>query len=44
MKPSNRVGFVDIVNGEYVRFWIDCYGNEYMAVNKYGFRVLTTNK
>ena len=44
MKPSNKVGIVDIVNGEYVRFWIDIYGVEWMAVNKFGFRTKIGNR
>lgn len=43
MKPSNMFGFVDVVSGEYVRYWIDCYGVEWMAVKKFGFRVKIYN-
>lgn len=31
--------FTDKVTGETVQYWIDCYGDEWMAVNKWGFRV-----
>lgn len=38
MKPTGQ-SFTDIVNWDIVRFWVDCYGDEWMAVNKWGFRV-----
>jgi hypothetical protein len=31
--------FRDVVTGEIVRYWIDCYGTRWLAVSKYGFRV-----
>ena len=34
--------FRDVVTGDSVRFWMDCYGDEWMAVNKWGFRVKCT--
>lgn len=34
--------FTDVVTGDSVRFWMDCYGDEWMAVNKWGFRVKCT--
>jgi hypothetical protein len=38
MKPTGS-SFVDTVDLNIVRFWVDCYGDEWMAVNKWGFRV-----
>jgi hypothetical protein len=38
MKPTGD-SFRDTVNGDLVRFWKDCYGDEWMAVSKWGFRV-----
>jgi hypothetical protein len=32
--------FYDRVQGENVYLWEDCYGVEWMATEKYGFRVL----
>lgn len=31
--------FYDTVAGEVVNHWEDCYGDEYMAVSKFGLRV-----
>lgn len=39
MYPAKRPGFCDVVTGEYVRFWQDCYGNKYLAVRKFGIRM-----
>ena len=39
MKPSDKVGFTDKVDGSYVRYWMDKYSQEFLAVNKFGFRV-----
>jgi hypothetical protein len=39
MKPSKRAGFKDIVSGKYVRYWIDKFGDEYMATGKFYHRV-----
>ena len=38
MKPTGEY-FIDVVGGDIVRFWMDVYGDEWMAVNKWGFRV-----
>ena len=38
MKRTKKSGFTDIVSGDYVSFWIDCYGVEWMAVSRFGFR------
>ena len=38
MKPTGN-SFRDVVTGDSVRDWIDCYEVEWMAVNKWGFRV-----
>ena len=39
MKVTKRVGFLDIVSGNYVRYWVDCYGVEFMSVYKFSHRV-----
>jgi hypothetical protein len=39
MKKTAKNGFVDKVSGDVVHYWIDCYGCEWMATNKWGFRV-----
>jgi hypothetical protein len=39
MKKTNRMGFIDRVTGDHIRYWKDKYGQEFMAVNKFGFRV-----
>ena len=31
--------FFDKVNGRVVKLYVDCFGDEYMAQSKYGFRV-----
>ncbi len=31
--------FTDVVAGDLVRCWEDCYGDRWMAVSKWGFRV-----
>jgi hypothetical protein len=31
--------FYDSIDGDVVHYWIDCYGVEWMAVSKWGFRV-----
>ena len=38
MKPTG-VSFTDMVTLERVRIWKDCYGDEWMALNKWGFRI-----
>ena len=38
MKPTGQ-SFTDMVSWDIVGFWVDCYGDEWMAVNKWGFRV-----
>jgi hypothetical protein len=43
MKPTGQ-SFTDVVVGDSVRFWVDCYGDEWMAVDKWGFRVKCENK
>ena len=40
MKQLDR-SFYDSVGGDVVHYWIDCYGVEWMAVSKWGFRVET---
>ena len=40
MKP-NGISFYDSINRDVVRHWVDCYGSEWMAVSKWGFRVKT---
>lgn len=42
MTLANKVGFMDIVSGDIVRYYIDCYGIEYMAISKFGYRVRVT--
>lgn len=42
MVPTGK-SFRDVVTGDTVRFWVDCDGVEWMAVNKWGFRVKTKN-
>ena len=43
MKPTGQ-SFRDAVTYDEVRFWKDCYGFEWMAVSKWGFRVKCENK
>jgi hypothetical protein len=38
MKPTGQ-SFTDLVSWDIVRYWVDCYGDRWMAVNKWGFRV-----
>lgn len=38
MNPTGQ-SFTDVVSWDIVRFWVDCYGDEWMVVNKWGFRV-----
>jgi hypothetical protein len=38
MKPTGE-SFTDIVTWDIVQYWIDCYGDKWMAVSKWGFRV-----
>jgi hypothetical protein len=38
MKPTGE-SFMDVVTSELVHHWVDCYGDRWMAVNKWGFRV-----
>ncbi len=33
--------FTDIVSSDIVYYWIDFYGDKWMAVSKWGFRVKT---
>jgi hypothetical protein len=33
--------FTDMVSWDIVHYWVDCYGDKWMAVNKWGFRVKT---
>lgn len=33
--------FVDVVTGDIVHYWKDCYGQAWLAVSKWGFRVST---
>lgn len=33
--------FIDVVTGDVVHYWIDKYGQAWMAVNRWGFRVKT---
>lgn len=37
MKPTGE-SFMDVVTWELVQYWVDCYGDRWMAVNKWGFR------
>jgi hypothetical protein len=43
MLPFGK-SFQDKVTGEFVQFWKDCYGDEWMAVGKWGFRVKCNTK
>ena len=38
MKKTGR-SFYDSVGGNVVNYWKDCFGDEYMAVNRFGMRV-----
>jgi hypothetical protein len=40
MARTNEEGFIDIVAGDYVKYWIDCFGCKYLAVYKFGNRVI----
>lgn len=42
MKPTGE-SFMDVVTSELVQYWVDCYGDRWMAVNKWGFRVKCYN-
>lgn len=42
MKNTGRCLFVDKINRKEVWLFIDCYGVEYMAQSKFGFRVKRT--
>lgn len=33
--------FIDMVTRGIVFYWVDCYGDKWMAENKWGFRVKT---
>ena len=33
--------FIDVVTGGIVFYWVDCYGERWMAERKWGFRVKT---
>ena len=39
MQRTKR-GFTDIVSGNYVFYWVDCYGDCWMAESRWGHRVL----
>jgi len=39
MKKTGKT-FYDKVQNHTVYFWTDCYGDTYMAFNKFGFRVI----
>jgi hypothetical protein len=43
MKPTGQ-SFTDVVTYDKVQFWKDCYGDEWMAVSKFGDRVKCENK
>lgn len=43
MKPTGQ-SFYDSIAGEDVKFWVDCYGVEWMAVSKWGMRVSRINQ
>jgi hypothetical protein len=43
MKPTGA-SFMDDVTWDLVQYWVDCYGDKWMAVNKWGFRVKCENK
>jgi hypothetical protein len=40
MKPTGS-SFMDVVTWDLVQYWEDCYGDRWMAVSKWGFRVKT---
>jgi hypothetical protein len=40
MKPTGK-SFYDSIGGDLVRYWVDCYGTEWMGVSRWGFRVET---
>ena len=42
MQRTKR-GFTDIVSGNYVFYWVDCYGDCWMAESRWGHRVLRTD-
>jgi hypothetical protein len=41
MQKTTKSGFIDRVTGEYVAYWVDKFGDEYIAVNKFSMRCLT---
>ena len=38
MKSTGK-SFIDVVTGDLIQYWIDCYGNEWLSISKWGFRV-----
>jgi hypothetical protein len=38
MKPTGA-SFMDVVTLDLVQYWEDCYGDKWMAVSKWGFRI-----
>jgi hypothetical protein len=42
MKPTGN-SFYDSVSGNVIHYWVDCYGKEWMAVSRWGYRI-TKNK
>ena len=37
MKLADRVGFKDIIEGQDIRYYTDCYGVEYMVAYPFSF-------
>lgn len=38
MKHTRKI-FMDEINWKQIHHWIDCYGDEWLAVDKFGFRI-----
>jgi hypothetical protein len=38
MTPTGQ-SFMDVVTLDKVRYWEDCYGDRWMAVSKWGYRL-----
>jgi|LakMenEpi03Aug12_release.lakeMendotaPanAssembly.Ray.scaffolds.fasta_scaffold378611_3 hypothetical protein len=39
MVEDGNAPFQDIVSGDMIRYWVDIFGVQYMANNRFGFRV-----
>jgi hypothetical protein len=40
MKPTGKT-FMDVVTLDIVKYWVDCYGDEWIAVSNWGVRIKT---